>query len=72
VEVRVTPRAGRDAVEERDGVILVHTRATAEGGKATEAVRKALARWLGVSQDRVRLIAGGKSRKKLFRISQAG
>lgn len=67
--VRVTPKAARNAVL-RDGDSLRVTVTTVpEGGKATAAVVKLLAKALGIPKSRLELVRGETSRDKLFRIA---
>src|SRR6201995_5739872 len=70
VALRVTPRGGRD---DSDGVetlangrsvVKVRVRAIAEGGEANRAVMELLARDLGVSKAKVRMMSGTTSRLK--------
>src|ERR1700748_891204 len=70
IALRVTPRGGRDEI---DGIetladgrrwVKVRVRAIAEGGEANRAVTELLARSLGVSKARVRLLSGATSRIK--------
>lgn len=68
IAVRVTPRAGRNAVEQDGGTLRVRVTATPENGKATEAVRKLLAKALGVPKTRLTLLRGATSRDKVFRL----
>jgi uncharacterized protein YggU (UPF0235/DUF167 family) len=68
VTVRVVPRAGRTSVAVRDGGIVVRVRPAAEGGRATEAARRALAEALDVPASTVRLRSGARSRTKVFDI----
>jgi uncharacterized protein len=72
LRVRVTPRGGRDAL---DGVetlsngraaVKVRVRAAPEGGAATEAVRRVLARTLDCAASAVTLQAGATARIKTF------
>ena len=69
ITVRVTLRGGRDAVtlDEAGGV---HVRVTAvpEDGKANAAVRKLLARAMGIAPSRLTLTAGATGRDKTFRV----
>ena len=66
--VRVTPKASRNAVE-RDGAALrVYVTTVPEGGKATAAVVKLLAKALGVPKSRLELVRGETSRDKVFRV----
>lgn len=68
IAVRVTPRARRNAVELRDGQIRISVTTAPEGGKATAAVQKLLARALGVAPSRLELLRGATGRDKLFRL----
>ncbi len=74
VAVRVKPGAGRDRIGGRyDGphgpALVVAVSAPAVDGRATEAVRRALARALGVRAAEVALKLGATSRDKLFLVS---
>jgi uncharacterized protein YggU (UPF0235/DUF167 family) len=70
--VRATPRGGRDAVDGiealADGrrVLKVRVRAVPEGGAANEAVRRVLAKALGLPASAVSLRAGAAARLKTF------
>lgn len=69
IAVRVTPRAGRDAVVlDATGVIHIRVTAPPEGGKANAAVRKLLARALGIAPSRLTLTGGAAFREKVFRV----
>ena len=74
--VRVTPRASRNAVTVEDRgadqgtVIRIHTNAPPADGAANAAVRKLLAKALGVAPTRLTLERGAASRDKLFRLDQ--
>ena len=73
VAVRVRPGAGRTRVGGRyDGphgeALIVAVGAPAVDGKATEAVRRALADALGVRPARVALRLGATSRDKVFTV----
>jgi len=73
VAVRVRPGAGRNRVGGRyDGphgpALIVAVAAPAVDGKATEAVRKALAGALGVRAGEVALKVGATSRDKVFTV----
>lgn len=77
LRVRVTPRAGRDAVhgcgETGEGpAVLVKVRSVPSGGEANAAVIRVIAEWLDLPKGRVTLAAGGKSRVKLLAIDGAG
>jgi len=70
LEVRVTPKASRNAVTPPDetGTIRVQVTVMPEDGKANAAVTKLLAKALGVAPGRLRLIRGQTARDKLFEI----
>ncbi len=70
--VRVTPRAGANAVAgERDGALLVRVTAPPAEGRANEAVVAVLARALDVAPSDVRIERGGSSRTKLVSLPAA-
>ncbi len=66
IAVRVAPRSGRTAVEIGPDGIIVRVRSAAEGGKATEEARRALAEAAGVPSSAVTLRSGSRSRTKIF------
>ena len=68
ISVRVTPKASRNAILMEEGAVKVLVTAVPEGGKANDAVRKLLAKALGVAPSRLELIRGETSREKVFRI----
>ena len=69
LEVRVQPRAKRNALEAVEGQpVNAYVTAPPEGGKANEAVLDLLAKSLGVAKGRVRIVRGHRGRKKLVRI----
>jgi len=68
--VRVTPRAGKDAVEGFDstGAPRVRVRAAPADGQANAAVAALLAKALGVPGPDVALVHGGSARVKVFEV----
>lgn len=68
--VRATPRAKRDAIEPGDPLRIWVT-APADEGRANEAVRKLLAKALGIAPSRLTLLRGQTARDKLFVVDQA-
>lgn len=77
IAVRVKPGAARTRVggayPGRNGpALVVAVTARAVDGKATEAVRRALAESLGVPASKVSLRAGAASRDKLYIVDAAG
>jgi uncharacterized protein (TIGR00251 family) len=75
VDVRLTPRSGRDAIEgiERraDGrvVLKARVRAPAHEGEANAALCRLLARATGSAPGRVAVVAGAAVRTKRVRIA---
>ncbi|PJE28949.1 hypothetical protein SAMN06297129_1193 [Pseudooceanicola antarcticus] len=69
IAVRVTPKASRNRITlEEDGAIRVYVTTPPEDGKANEAVRKLLAKALGLAKTRLTLLRGQTSRDKVFRV----
>ena len=68
IAVRVTPKASRNAVVAEDGAIRIFVTVVPEGGKATAAVARLLAKSLGVAKTRLTLIRGETARDKVFRL----
>ncbi len=66
VSVRVTPRSTRAGVAASGGQVAIRVHAPAEGGRATEEARRALASALGIPPSRVALASGARSRHKVF------
>lgn len=74
VRIRLTPNASREdiggVVETPDGdAFAARVTAIPEAGRANEALRKLIAKTLGVAKSNVELIAGIKSRVKTFAVS---
>jgi uncharacterized protein len=67
--IRVQPRAKRTEVAgERDGAVVIRVNAPPVEGKANEAVRRLIAKRLGVPQSKVQIVRGEGTRDKLVRI----
>jgi uncharacterized protein (TIGR00251 family) len=70
VALRVTPRGGRDDIDGIEtlangrSVVKVRVRANADGGEANRAVTELVAKALGVTKARVRILSGTTSRLK--------
>jgi len=72
IEVRVTPRGGRDSIDGvRDGKLLVRVAAAPADGAANEAVLRLVAEAAGIPRRAARLIAGATSRYKLVALAGA-
>jgi uncharacterized protein (TIGR00251 family) len=69
IAVRVQARARRDEIAaDRDGALLVRVTAPPVEGKANDALRKLLARRLGVPPSRISVVRGATSRHKLVEV----
>ena len=72
IEVLVSPKSKRNAVEEvqgQEGTLRVRTTAAAADNKANFAVIDLLADHFGVAKSQVSIIRGHTDRKKLIEIS---
>jgi len=67
IAVRVTPRARRTGLD-AGPPIRIAVSEPAEGGRATAAAQRLLARALGVAPTRLTLMRGARSRDKIFRL----
>lgn len=68
-EVRVTPRASRSRViGVQEGALKVALTAAPVDGAANEALRKLLAKTLGVSKSDVEIVRGDRARIKVLRV----
>ena len=67
--VRLTPRAGRSAIDGWDGDILrARVAAPPVDGKANDALLRLLAKALSVAPSRVTLVSGAQSRVKIVEV----
>lgn len=69
IAVRVTPRGGRDSIDMGEAGLRIRVTALPEDGKANDAVRRLLARAMGVAPTRLVLVRGATSRDKVFRLA---
>ena len=75
LNVRLTPRSARDAIEgiecRADGrtVLKVRVRAAPVEGEANEALRRLIAKALGIALRQIELAAGSAARLKRLRIA---
>ena len=74
IAVRVTPRAGRDAIDgwsaAAGGQRVLHVRVAAApaGGDANDSVLRLLAKALGVPRTSLRIVSGASGRTKIVEI----
>jgi len=67
IAVRATPKARRNAIEPGDP-LRIYVTAPPDDGRANDAIRKILAKALGIAPSRLTMIRGQTSRNKLFQI----
>ena len=69
IAVRFQPRARKDEIGgERAGVLMVRVTAPPVEGKANDAVRKLLAKRLGIAPGRVSVVRGATGRDKVVEV----
>jgi uncharacterized protein len=69
ITVRVQPRARREEIAgERDGALVVRVTAPPVEGRANYALRRLLAKRLGIAPGRVSVVRGATARDKLVEI----
>ncbi len=71
IQITVVTNAAKEAVQEvqeKDGAMKVKVTAKPIGGEANKAVIAALAKHFAVSENKVKIIHGLKSRKKVVEI----
>lgn len=67
--VRAKPRAKKEFIKQIDpGHFEVAVKTLPEGGRANEAIVKALAKHFGVAASRVRLASGHFAKQKVFEL----
>jgi len=70
LNVRVTPRAKRNAVTKmEDGGLKVYVTASPEDGRANDAAVETIAEWLGVKRRQVEIVSGATNRNKAVRVT---
>jgi uncharacterized protein (TIGR00251 family) len=70
IDVRVTPRGGRDTIVGwREGTLAVRVAAAPVDGAANESLVRMIARRLGVPPSSVTLVAGARSRLKVVEVA---
>jgi uncharacterized protein len=69
IAVRLTPRAYADEIiGERDGVLRVRVSAPPLDDRANDALRRLIARRVGIRTARVTIVRGAHARDKLVRV----
>ncbi|MDE2717448.1 MAG: DUF167 domain-containing protein [Chloroflexota bacterium] len=68
IEVRVQPKASRNRIVTKDGIIKIYVTAAPEKGRANSAVVEMIARRLEVPKRAVSIVSGENSRAKLLAV----
>ncbi|MFA4888250.1 MAG: DUF167 domain-containing protein [Candidatus Omnitrophota bacterium] len=69
LSVHVNPKASRNLVKEEKGILRVYLTKAAQEGLANEQLIELLAAHLKVKKYQLKIIKGGKSRKKLVEVN---
>ena len=75
IDVRLTPRGGRDAIEgvetlsDRRAVLKARVRAAPANGEANTALCRLIAKALRIAPSQVQLVGGASSRVKRIRVA---
>ncbi|CAN1569417.1 COG1872 Uncharacterized conserved protein [Fimbriimonadaceae bacterium] len=64
--IRVSPKASRNLVELREGVVRVYVTTAPTDGQANAAVIELLAKKLGIATSHLTIVRGETSREKLI------
>ena len=67
--VRVTPRAKKERIEDKEGKLKVYLTVPATEDKANKRLIEVLAEYFNVSRSTVKIIVGKKRRDKVIEIS---
>lgn len=67
--IRVTPKAAKNDVFVRDGVLRVNVTTVPEAGKANAVVLKVLAKAIGVPKSRLSVARGATGRDKVIAVA---
>ena len=72
IDVIVKPNSRRESVEalEKTGSYSVKVNAPPEDGKANKRVIELLSDFLKVPKSKIELVAGAKSKKKIFKVNE--
>ena len=70
IQVQVKPNSRTEEVSHKGDSFTVKVKEPPREGKANQAVIKLLAEHFGVSQSRVRILSGFKSRNKVIEVAE--
>jgi uncharacterized protein (TIGR00251 family) len=70
IQVKVRPNSKIEEVSQEGGSFIVKVKEPAKEGKANQAVIRLLAEHFGVSQSRVRILSGFRSKNKVVEVME--
>jgi uncharacterized protein (TIGR00251 family) len=68
LEVKVFPKASRDELIKKNGILKAYVKAAPDKGKANKALIELIAKEYRVKKSSVRVVAGEKSRNKVIEV----
>jgi uncharacterized protein (TIGR00251 family) len=68
LEVKVFPKASRDELVKKGGILKAYVKAAPDKGKANKALIELIAKEYRVKKSSVRVVTGEKSRNKVIEI----
>lgn len=68
IEVKVIPDSDKNELVKEDSKVKIKVKASAEKGKANQAVIKLLSKYYNVSKSSIKIIRGRRKRNKLIKI----
>lgn len=68
IEIKVIPDSDKNELVKEDSKVKIKVKASAEKGKANQAVIKLLSKYYNVSKSSIKIIRGKRKRNKLIKI----
>ncbi|GAG69448.1 unnamed protein product [marine sediment metagenome] len=68
IEVKVIPDSDKNELAKEDSKVKIRVKASAEKGKANQAVIKLLSKYYNISKSSIKIIKGKRKRNKLIKI----
>ncbi len=68
IEVKVIPDSDKNELAKEDSKVKIKVKASAEKGKANQAVIKLLSKYYNISKSSIKIIKGKRKRNKLIKI----
>ena len=68
IEVKVIPDSDKNELAKEDSKVKIRVKASAEKGKANQAVIKLLSKYYNISKSSIKIIKGKRKKNKLIKI----